>query len=340
MVRYSLKNDYSEGAHPAVLTKLALINGAQENGYGNDGYCKQAADLIKQYCNQPSSDVHFVSGGTQANIVALASMLKPYEAIIAVDTGHIAVHEAGAIEATGHKIYTVPAAHGKLTPVQISQAVHKHTDEHMVLPRVVFISHATERGTLYSKNELIALSQECKKHNLLLYLDGARLGSALTSTHASLTLQDIAQLCDMFYIGGTKNGALFGEAIVITNNDLKKNFRYHIKQHGALLAKGAALGAQFLALFENNLFFDIAHQANAKADFLAAALKNAGCSFLEEPVSNQLFPIINKKIIARLYDHFDFYVWQEIDNEHAAVRIITSWATEQKQIEKFVSLLT
>lgn len=339
MNRYSFKNDYSVGASSAVINTLMRAAAGQEASYGNDSWSRRAAELIKQYCNAPAADVHFISGGTHANIVCLAAMLKPYEAIIGAETGHIAVHEAGAIEATGHKIYTVPTRNGKLSPDDITKVKALHTDEHMVMPRVVFISQSTERGTLYSKEELTALAQSCKEHNLLLYLDGARLGSAVTSVHSTASLADIASLCDMFYIGGTKNGAFFGEAIVITNEELKKNFRYHLKQRGALLAKGAALGAQFVALFEDDLFFILGKQANQYAEIIAAACKDANYGFLEEPVSNQLFPLLPNQKIEQLLKHFDFYVWQKVSTTHAAVRLITSWSTDEQQLKLLCDML-
>ena len=336
MAVYQFLNDYSEGAHPAILELLASTNLDQEIGYGEDRFCLEAAALIKARLDSPPSVVHFVSGGTQANQIVLAALMKPYESVIAAQTAHIFVHEAGAIEATGHKINAVPTTDGKLDPEKIQNVVDEHTDEHMVKPRVVFISHSTEVGTVYRRSELEALAATCRENGLYLYLDGARLGSGLTSSQSDLTLSDLARLTDIFYIGGTKNGALFGEAIVINNPALQTDFRYHLKQRGALFAKGRFLGIQFLALFRDNLYFDLARHANRLAAKLAGGLADQGFRFLTAPASNQIFPILPDALIAELQKQYGFYTWARVDADHSAVRLVTSWATLDDKVDEFL----
>jgi len=335
--KYSFFNDYSEGAHPAILDLLARTNLAQEIGYGEDAFSQQAAELLKQAVGNPAVAVHFVSGGTQANLIVLAALLKPYESVIAARTAHIAVHEAGAIEATGHKINTVETADGKLTAAQIQEVVGQHSDEHMVKPRVVFISNSTEVGTAYTRGELTRLAECCRAHRLYLYVDGARLGSALVSAESDLTLPDLGRLVDVFYIGGTKNGALIGEAIIINNPALQGDFRYHLKQRGALLAKGRLLGIQFVGLFTNGLYFDLARHANAMASRLVAGLAAQGFRFLTNSTTNQIFPILPDALIARLQREYGFYVWSKADAGHSAIRLVTSWATPAERVAEFLA---
>lgn len=337
-MKYAFYNDYSEGAHPKVLEALQRLNMAQEPGYGLDSVTKEAVDSIRRAIGQPNADVHFVSGGTQANIVVLASALKSHEAVIAADTGHINVHEAGAIEATGHKIIAVPNQDGKLTPAAIDAVMTTHNDEHLVKPRLVFISNTTELGTVYTMSELSALSQTAKKHGLYFYLDGARLGSALTAPGTDYTLIELASLLDAFYIGGTKNGALLGEAIVINHPDLQKDFRYHLKQRGALLAKGRAISLQFQALFTDNLYFEIATHANRMATMLADAIKAAGYNFLTPPASNQIFPVLPNSVVDDLQKDYGFYVWSPGESE-SAIRLVTSWATREDAVLEFIERL-
>jgi threonine aldolase len=339
MMKHLFYNDYSEGAHPRILQALSESNLVQEIGYGADSLTLKAIEVIKQKIGNPDVAIHFVSGGTQANQVVLASLLKPHEAVIAVNSAHIAVHEAGAIETTGHKIITAESADGKLRPQQVIDVCDTHTDEHMVKPRVVFISQATEVGTIYNKTEIEALSQICKERGLLFYVDGARLGSALTSEGCDLSLQDLSHLTDAFYIGGTKNGALLGEAIVICNKDLQTDFRYHLKQRGALLAKGRILGAQFLELFKNDLYFDLARHANAMAAKLRDGIRELGYSFQTESTTNQIFPILPNSIIEKLKPVYGFYVWQKINEEQSCVRLVTSWATTEEATERFLEEL-
>ncbi len=336
MSKYSFYNDYSEGAHPKILQLLQDTNDRQETGYGLDSYCLQASTLIKQAVGNQKVEVHFVSGGTQANLICLSAMLNSYQAVIAPTSGHISLHEAGAIESTGHKIIEVKVEAGKLTVAEIERVVVAHEDEHMVQPKVVSISNPTELGTLYTKDELTALSNYCHQHDLYLYLDGARLGSALCSPENDLTLPDIAQLVDMFYIGGTKNGALLGEAIVICHPDLQKNFRIHIKQRGGLLAKGRVMGLQFMALFTDNLYFDLAKHANAMAAKLAKGISDLGFKFLTDSTTNQIFPILPDALITTLQKDYGFYVWSKVDQDHSAIRLVTSWATPEEKVGGFL----
>lgn len=339
MPKISFKDDYSEGAHIRILQKLLKTNLEQQTGYGEDLYCTEAAQLIRQKINNPDADIHFVSGGTQANLIILSCILKPFESVIAATTGHIAVHEAGAIENTGHKINTVTTENGKLTPEKIQPILYFHTDEHMVKPRVVYISNTTEIGTVYTKKELTYLSEFCRRNQLLLYMDGARLGSALTCITNDITLAELSSLMDLFYIGGTKNGALLGETIVINNPRLKDNFRFHMKQKGALLAKGRVLGIQFLELFRDDLFFELGKHSNQMAQILIEGIKKKGFSFMIEPASNQIFPILPNRIIKQLEEKYDFYIWQKTDKKHSAIRLVTSWATNEKSVEMFINNL-
>ncbi len=335
-MKYLFFNDYSEGAHPKILELMASTNLTQENGYGEDSVSIKASQLIKDVIKKRDADIHFVSGGTQANLIVLSSLLKPYESVISASTGHINVHEAGAIEATGHRINAVDTNDGKLTINDIKQVVESHTDEHMVKPRVVFISNSTEVGTIYSKGELESISQYCHQNSLYLYLDGARIGSGITSKDSDLTLKDIAKLVDIFYIGGTKNGALLGEAIVIPNRELQLNFRYHLKQHGALLAKGRALGVQFLALFTDRLFFELAKHANSMAEKLTNGIKELGYSFQTDSTTNQIFPILPNSVIEKLKTDYGFYVWSKIDDSSSSIRLVTSWATKEEMVDGFI----
>jgi threonine aldolase len=336
MYKHCFFDDYSEGAHPRVLELLATSNLAQESGYGEDSLSRRGVELLRTAIDNPDADIHFVSGGTQANLIALASMLRPYESVIAASTAHIHVHETGAVEATGHKINLVAGHGGKLLPEQVREVVAQHADEHMVAPRVVFISQSTEAGTLYRKVELEALSQTCRELGLYLYLDGARLGCALASDASDLSLPELATLVDMFYLGGTKNGALLGEAIVIVNPALREKFRYHLKQRGALLAKGRVIGAQFVALFEDGLYFQLARHANVMAARLAAGLRALDIAFLSEPVTNQVFPILADAQVATLRQRYGCHVWSRVDAGHSVIRLVTSWATQTQHVDTFI----
>lgn len=334
--KYSFFDDYSEGAHPHILEALTRTNLSQEPGYGKDALCQAAARLLREKVGNSEADIHFVVTGTQANLIACAAMLRPYESVIAPVSGHIAIHETGAVEATGHKINAIPTSNGKLSCDDIQQVVQEHADEHMVKPGAVFLSHATEVGTIYTKAELKAISQLCREQQLYLYVDGARLGAALTSSEADITLADLSALVDIFSIGGTKNGALLGEAIVINEATLKEHFRYYLKQRGALLAKGRVLGIQFVELFKGDLYFALAQHANAIAGKLAEGIKKQGYPCWTESSTNQLFPIFPHAVIDKLQAHYGFYVWAKVDADHSAVRLVTSWATQESVVEEFL----
>lgn len=336
---YSFKNDYSEGAHPRILNALLESNMEQVEGYGEDPYCIEAAGLIKKKIGREDIDIHFIPGGTQTNLTVISSFLRPHEAAIAANTGHILVHETGAIENTGHKVISIASSDGKLTPSLIKPALDAHTDEHMVKPKLVYISNSTEIGTIYSKKELQELSKFCKENKLYLYADGARLGSALCSGANDIKLSDMGSLVDAFYIGGTKNGALIGEALVICRDSLKEDFRFFIKQKGAMLAKGKLLGIQFLELFKDDLYFDLAKHANDMANILKEGIKKAGYGFLIDSPSNQIFPILPNKLIEKLLKNFSFYVWEKVDEENSAIRLVTSWATNREYVLEFVAAL-
>ena len=338
MKKYSFKNDYSEGAHPSILNRLIETNLDQQIGYGLDDYCNEARELIQEKIDK-KVNIHFVSGGTQANLIVISSILKPYESVIAAESGHIAVHETGAIEATGHKVNTIATTDGKLTPKHIAQVLALHTDEHMVKPRLVYISNTTEVGSVYNKAELTAIYDFCQANSLLLFVDGARLSSALTSSKCDLTLNNIANLTDVFYIGGTKNGALIGEAIVINNPKVNEDFRYNIKQKGGMLAKGRLIGIQFAEMFKNDLFFEMGKHANRLAEKLAIGLKAKGFSFLTEPSSNQIFPILPNDVIEKLHKNYEFFVWEKIDENKSAIRLVTSWATLEEKVDQFLENL-
>ncbi|MGG5505938.1 MULTISPECIES: threonine aldolase family protein [unclassified Myroides] len=337
---YNLKIDYAEGAHPAILDQLLETNFIQQNGYGSDEYTLKAQAILREKMNQAKAEIFFVSGGTQANLLVISFLLRPHEAVISATTGHIYANETGAIEATGHKVIPIESKDGKLTPLQIKQTLALYQlRPHVVKPKVVYISNTTEIGTVYTESELRDLSAFCKAEGLLLFLDGARLGHALTAASNDLTLERVAELVDVFYIGATKNGALFGEAIVFPNPKLAVDFDYNLKQKGALFAKGRVLGIQFLALFQDDLYFKLAKDANGMAAKLAQAFHEEGFSFLVAPSSNQIFPILPLDLIKRLQEKFDFYVWKPINAEYAAIRLITSWTTDDLMLDVFISML-
>lgn len=336
---YSFKNDYSEGAHPLILNTLAGLSNEQNIAYGYDRYSAHAAELIREETGCADADVHFLEGGTQTNLTAIAAFLRPHEAAVAAVSGHINTHETGAIEATGHKVVTAPAPDGKLTPALIQGILDSHPDEHMVKPKLVYISDSTEVGTIYSRAELEALSRFSKENSLYLYLDGARLGSALTCAENDLTMKDIAKLTDAFYIGGTKNGALFGEALVICNPALKEELRYIIKQRGAMLAKGMVLGAQFEAFFQDGLYFELAAHANEMASRLSQGISEAGYSFLTQSPTNQIFPVFPDALIAKLQEDYGFEIWGKAGETSTAIRLVTSWATPIQAVDTFLQNL-
>lgn len=336
-MKFSFKNDYSEGCHPQILESLLRNNLDQQAGYGEDDYSKKAKDLIKAKIENQDAEVYFVSGGTQANLIVISSILRPYQCVISASTGHILNNETGAIEATGHKILSIEKEDGKLFPEDIIPVLESHQNvPHQVMPKLVYISNSTELGTIYTKKELENLSKFCKENNLYLFMDGARLGHALTSKMNDLELKDIAELTDVFYLGGTKNGALLGEVIIITEKDLRPDFAFNIKQKGALLAKGRLLGIQFLELMKDDLYFYLARNANKQAMKIKKALSERGVQFLSDTSTNQIFPILSNKIIEVLSEKFEFYIWKKIDENLSAIRLITSWNTNNEPVEEFI----
>lgn len=333
---YSFANDYSEGAHPKVLDLMIKSNLEQNIGYGNDIHSEKAKEYIRNVIENREAAIHFIPGGTHTNLLAVSSFLRPHQAVIATDTGHITSNETGAIEATGHKIISIPGKDGKLTPESISQGLELYSIEHRPQPKMVYISNSTELGTIYTKSELTAISKLCKEKGLILFLDGARIGAALASKMNDLSFKDLAQLTDIFYIGGTKNGALLGEALVIIKDDLKEDFRYLLKQKGAMLAKGFLLGIQFEALFQDDLFIELAIDANEKAEQITDVINKHGYSFLTEPCSNQVFPILPNELIEKLSKEFSFIVIENTDDKNSAIRFVTSWATTQESVDALI----
>ena len=329
-------NDYSEGCHPKILEVLTRTNLEQTFGYGEDEYCTQAAEKIRALCGREDAAVHFLVGGTQTNLTVIAAALRPHQGVLCADSGHINVHETGAVEATGHKVLGIPSQDGKITAGQVREAVLAHRKdasfEHTVQPKMVYISNPTELGTLYTKAELEALGETCRELGLYLFLDGARLGYGLAAKDNDLTLKDIADCCDVFYIGGTKVGALFGEAVVITNPALKEDFRYLIKQRGGMLAKGRLLGIQFDTLMTDNLYFDISAHAIAMAEKLKSTFEILGVPFLVPVQSNQLFPILPDEVLEKLAKEYVFSEQCRVDEGHRAVRFCTCWATKEENV--------
>ena len=335
-------SDYMEGMHPQILEAFVATNMEQTTGYGLDEYCVKAREAVRKACDAPEADVHFLVGGTQTNSTVIRALLRPHEGVLAAATGHIAVHESGAIEAGGHKVITLPHNCGKITAAQVDDYMSwfyaDESFEHMVFPGMVYISHPTEGGTLYSRQELAALHDACKELGLYLFLDGARLAYGLAA-EPDLTLPDIAAMCDVFYIGGTKQGALFGEAVVICNESLKKDFRYHIKQNGGMLAKGRLLGLQFETLFTDDLYFKIAAHANVQALRIKEAFAAKGFEFLMDSPTNQQFPIVTEGQAAILGKDFGYTFWKRIDSERVAIRFCTSWATKTENVDKLVDFI-
>lgn len=336
------ENDYSEGAHPLVLEKLLETNMEKLSGYGNDRYTEEAREKIRKAIGKEDADVFFIAGGTQTNLVIISTMLKRYEGVIAAVTGHVNGHEAGAIEYTGHKVMTLPHHDGKIDPEELDEMIsgfYKDANhEHMVFPGMVYVSHPTEYGTLYSDKELTAISDICHRYDISLFLDGARLGYALACPDSDLTLERIAELADVFYIGGTKVGALCGEAVVFTRKT-PEHFLTMTKQQGAMLAKGRLLGVQFSALFTDNLYTEIAGNAIRQARKLKQALIDKGYKMAIDSPTNQLFVILDSKTKEHLSKDVRFGFWERIDDEHTVVRFATSWATTDEDIEKLIGIL-
>ena len=339
---FHFDSDYMEGAHPLILERLAEINFEKIGGYGNDDYCASAAERIRKACGAPEADVRFLVGGTQTNATIIRSILRPYEGVVAADTGHIAVHESGAIEATGHKVLTIENIDGKLTAERLdAYLVRERGDEnrdHAVWSGMVYISQPTELGTIYSRAELEALSEVCHRWGLPLFADGARLGYALAAPTADFTLEDMARLCDIFYIGGTKVGALMGEAVVVPRGEQIAHFTTLIKQQGALLAKGWLLGVQFDTLFTDNLYLDIARNAVYQAERMSSALVERGYELASPTLSNQIFLRLSPKQLEHLSTIATFSTWER-QTDCTIVRLATSWATTDKQIDDLINAL-
>lgn len=339
-MKISFKNDYSEGCHPHIIENLLATNLHQQNGYGLDEYCRQAENLIKEEFGATKSQVFFVTGGTQANLLAAAAFLKPFESIIAANFGHINTNETGAIEATGHRINSVDSEDGKINVGQIQHILDIHTNTpHQVRPKMVYISQATELGTVYTRDELAHLKNFCEENSLYLYMDGARLSQALVSKFSGLKPEELGVLTDAFYFGGTKNGAIIGEAMVINNISLQQDFAFHMKQRGALLAKGRLLGIQFRTLLEGELYLKLAEHANQQAGKIAEAFRNKNIEFLAEPQTNQIFPLLTRNQVDELSKNFEFYEWKKADHEKIAVRLITSWATPSEDTEILINAI-
>ena len=328
-------SDYLEGAHPALLEKLNETNMVQTVGYGEDEYCAAAREKIKAACQAPEADVHFLVGGTQTNTTVIAAILRPWQGVLSAVSGHINCHEAGAIESTGHKVITLPTTNGKITAQQVRDYVewHKHDEstEHIVQPGMVYISHPTEGGTLYTKAELTELYGTCREYGLPLFIDGARLGYGLMADESDMTLPELARLCDVFYIGGTKVGALFGEAVVIMNESLKKDFR--LKQRGGRMAKGRLLGVQFDALFTDDLYFKISRHAIEMAHQIRDIFVSAGYPLLFDSPTNQQYPIMPDTELAEIGKRFGYEYWERVDADHSGVRFCASWATKQEHVD-------
>lgn len=339
MIRFN--SDYLEGAHPRIMQRLLETNMLQSVGYGEDEYCDQARDLIREICCAPKADVHLLVGGTQTNFTFLSAALRCYQGVIAAETGHIAVHETGAVEATGHKVIALPQKNGKICAGQVSEYCRLHfsdaSHEHLVMPKVVYISQSTELGTVYTREELIAMRGVCDQWGLYLYIDGARMGYGLCSEGNDTTLPFIAEIADAFYIGGTKQGALFGEALVIVNDALKQDFRYVIKQKGGMLAKGRLLGVQFCELMKDDLYFELSRRAVALAMRLKNALREMGVEFLVDSPSNQQFPILEDCVLEALGKNYGFSYQQRVDEHRSAVRFCTSWATTDAQVDALIA---
>lgn len=338
MIRFEC--DYAEGMHPAILEALMNTNDEQTPGYGVDEHCEHARALIREACGDQDVDVHFLVGGTQTNATVISAGLRPYQGVLSASTGHINVHETGAIESYGHKVLPLPSTDGKITAAQVEEAwethIHDGSFEHIVQPGMVYISQPTENGTLYSKTELEQISAVCRKAGLFLFVDGARCGYGLMAQGNDVMLPDLAALTDVFYIGGTKVGAMFGEAVVIVNPALKKDFRYFIKQHGAMLAKGRLLGIQYEVLFTDHLYEKIALHADDLAIRIRHAFEKHNVSMLYDSVTNQQYPVLTDTELAAFSEKYAFSFWCKTDDTHSAVRVCTSWATKEEVVDELI----
>ncbi len=337
------ENDYCEAATPEILNKLLETTYVKAAGYGNDEFCESAKEKIKKEIGIPDAQIYFLAGGTQTNQVAIDSMLESYEGVVACETGHVNVHEAGAIEFSGHKVLTLPSHNGKMCAKELKELLVKfykdESYEHMVFPGMVYISHPTELGTLYTKEELKSLHSVCEEYKIPLYLDGARLGYGLMAEGTDVTIKDVAELTDLFYIGGTKVGALYGEALVFTKNNMPKYFATIVKQHGAMAAKGRVLGVQFDTLFTDGLYYEISKNAIKTAERLKEALKEKDYEFLIDSPTNQIFVVATKEQLERLKGKVEYTTWEVIDDNKTAIRFVTSWATSMEDIEELIKIL-
>lgn len=338
-----LQCDYNEGCAPQILESLVATNLEQTVGYGMDAHCENARRMICEACQCPDAYVQFLVGGTQTNTTVISSSLRPYQGVVCASSGHINVHETGAIEHSGHKVLAIATDNGLITAAQIEEVLKAHYEdgnaEHTVQPGMVYISFPSEVGTIYSKSQLESISRVCRQYDVPLFVDGARLGYGLMSPECDITLADLARLADVFYIGGTKQGALFGEAVVITKESLKKDFRYNIKQNGGMLAKGRLLGIQYEVLFTDNLYFDLAKNAIDQAMRVKKALAEKGYRFFMDSPTNQQFPILDNATYERLSKEFLFDFWGRVDESHVVARICTSWATKTCNIDKLIEML-
>lgn len=339
----SFESDYIQGAHGKILERLAETNLEPESGYGNDRFCAQAKEKIREACGCPEADVFFLVGGTQTNLVMVDAFLRQHEGVAAAKTGHVSIHEAGAIERTGHKVLELPEQRGKLDPRELTEYLEKFWQdenyEHMVFPGMVYLTHPTEYGTLYTKKELEEISGICHKYKIPLYLDGARLGYGLASRETDVTLPVIARCCDAFYIGGTKVGALCGEAVVFPQGNMPPHFLTLVKQRGALLAKGRLLGIQFDTLFTDELYLTISRHAIEMAELLKEVFREKGIAFFLESPTNQQFVILENGRMEEMKKQAVFSFWEKLDETHTIVRFVTSWATRREDIEKLREIL-
>ncbi len=339
MMRFN--SDYQEGAHPRILERMMRINLEQNPGYGEDGICEEARGILRRECAAPDLDVHFLVGGTQTNFTFLAAALRCHQGAICAETGHIACHETGSVEATGHKVIALPQRDGKITAAQVDEYCRLHfsdaSHEHMVMPKVVYLSEPTELGTVYTRAELTAMRAACDRWKLYLYVDGARLGYGMASEACDVDLPFLARTADAFYIGGTKQGALFGEALVIVSDALKPDFRYVLKQKGGMLAKGWLLGVQFSELFRDGLYYELSTHAQNLAMKLKAALAAMGVPMLVDSPTNQQFPILPDEVLARLREKYSYSEQQRMDAGHCAVRFCTSWATPEANVDQLIA---
>jgi threonine aldolase len=338
--RIEFSSDYNEGAHPRLIQKLVETNMVQTSGYGTDPYCKEATDVIRGLCGNHDVDVHFIVGGTLTNLISVCASLRSHEGVISPANGHIHVQETGSIEATGHKILVIPGENGKITALQIDDVCEEYWQNegrvHVVHPKLVYITHPTEYGTLYKKAELQAISDVCKKRGLYLFVDGARLGYGMAAEGSDFDIKFLTECCDIFYIGGGKQGALFGEAVVVKNKNIADGFRQLIKQRGGLLSKGRLLGIQFNELFKDGLYFEIARHANKMADLIRTCLKNAGMKFFAENTTNLLFPILPDAAYNKLSEKYNFTYIKRWDSTSSVIRIATSWATTEQHVNALI----